>query len=144
VAVLVLGALGFVVTAGCHVLAIAGRLETVSRAFAWTLLGVVLTGLVLAVLTHPKSEFRRGRGVGSWQVLEPMRPLARAAYLVSWLYCLVAMVASFPLQPERAGLPGVLQEPYFLSAFLLAFAIGGVAVGHSGLLLRRRSSSAAA
>lgn len=140
--VLLLGAVGFVVTAVCHLLAIAGKLESLSRAFAWTLMGVVLGCFVLAVLTHPKSEFRGGRGVGLWQCLEPMRPPARAAYLVLWVYSLVAMLASFPPHAERAGLPGVLEEPYFLTAFILAFATGGLAVSHSTLLLRRRSASA--
>lgn len=142
-AVLLLCVLGFTVAAGCHVLAFAGMLQTLSRTFAWTLMAVILAGFVLALLTHPRSEFGGGRGVGLWQCLQPMRPVARGVYLALWVYSLVAMVLSFPMQPERAGLPGVLEEPYFLTAFMLAFAAGGVVVSHSTLLLRDRPSASA-
>ena len=140
VLVWVLCAAGFTMSAGCHALAIAGVLHGFTRASSWALSGLVAAGLLLATLTHPKGPYRCGPNrLGPWECLEPMRPAARAAYLLLGVYSLVAIVASFPEPQERAALPAVLDEPYFLTVTLLPFAAAAVAIGHSSLLLRKRS-----
>jgi len=144
--VLALCAAGFGVTAGCHALAIAGVLHGFSRTSAWNLAGLVGAGLVLATLTHPKGGPYPGgpSRLGAWECLEPMRPAARAAYLLLGVYSLVAVVLGFPYPQERAALPAVLDEPYFLTATKLPFAVAALAIGHSSLLLRRRALRKAA
>lgn len=143
--VFALCAAGFGVTAGCHALAIVGVLHGFSRSSAWALASLVGAGLVLATLTHPKGPYRSGPSrFGPWECLEPMRPAVRAAYLLVGLYGLVAVVASFPEPQERAALPAVLDEPYFLTATDLPFAVAALAIGHSSLLLRRRALRKAA
>jgi len=145
VLVLALCAAGFGTTVGCHALAIAGVLQGFTRASSWALSALVAAGLLLATLTHPKGPYRGGPSkLGPWECLEPMRPAARAAYLLLGLYSLVAVVGSFPEPQERAALPAVLEEPYFLTATVLPFATTALAIGHSSLLLRRRSLRKAA
>lgn len=140
VLVLALCGAGFATSAGCHALAIAGALHGLPRSSAWALSALIGAGLLLATLTHPKGPYRGGASrLGPWECLEPMRPAARAAYLLLGVYSLVAIVASFPEPQERAALPAVLDEPYFLTATELPFAVAALAIAHSSLLLRKRS-----
>lgn len=139
--VLALCASSFVVTAACHLLGIAGVLHGFSRASAWALMGVALGGFWLAMLTHPKREFgEKIVTVNPWRCLEPMQPWLRVVYVALWLYSVAAVVLGFPEPQLRAALPAVLEEPFFLTACVLAVSVSGLAVSHSGLLIRQRSA----
>ena len=138
--VLALCVSSFVVTAGCHLLAIAGVLHGFSRGCAWALMGVAFAGFWLALLTHPKREFGENIvSVNPWRCLEPMRPWLRVAYIALWLYSVAAVVLGFPEPQVRAALPAVLEQPFFLTACVLAFSASALTVSHSALLLRKRS-----
>ena len=141
VPVLMLCIAAFVVTAGAHLLAIVGLMQALPSTFVYALFGFVLLGFAASIFTHPRSESQHGHThLGVAAMFGPMQPALRIGYGVLWGYSMLAAIASAPLKSgESVPLNELLDRPYFLTAFLLVFAIGAVAASHSAVLMNKQA-----